>query len=240
MGSPIKDKIRKYLDEQSPDEIKLKILALKIKENYGSVRRYARELVEEGIIVSPKRGWYRSKEVDIIHQIPFERLRLHGIKVEYEGNKINTHVYLPLITSPIMHRHGRNRSVVSHMDYRGREAVITLHKNKIEVWIKSSQNPLDYGEFDGFCGFVEGKFPDIKLHEWALRNVDMNIDVRGLMKEQRFISLQAFKNAWFTIYQKNDDIIRIEERLVLDITLDKALNIFKRMMYSDVEIDIKK
>ena len=203
-------KILSLIKGNSPQSMSAKFIAMVLNMNYNTVRTYLREMLENGEIESPKRGYYCETGLVKHKAGNLEKpLELHGIKLECRAKNIKRKAgsFLTVPLSPNRHRHGRNHSLVDYATYwighTPISVTITMHKELIEVWVKNSMHPMKAGEFLGFIGFLQGLFPNIQKHEWYMIQVGLNLDYQELRLDgAKSITLSKYENAVMRIYNK--------------------------------------
>lgn len=224
-----------YLDKHPNDEFTPKQLAFNLRLNHNTVKSCCFRLFKNGKITKSHRGYYRS--VIAIFKIDNEGIfytdiLLHGIKIEYRGelcNYIYTTPYLIGYNFTI-HRHRINKAPTLSEEWEGRIIKITAHKSLIEIWLKSSNKPLNHEEFINFNHYLRGKFPQILPTQWTIKQLDIGTDTPLLhLKGISEMTLKVFNNLWLSIYQKFDKV-RIEARTTQNISFEDCLNTFGRFL----------
>jgi len=181
-------------------------------------------------IVLAHRGWYRAAfNIDRLRNLStVKRIGLHGIKLEGKCPLANTGYSLASLSA----RKYRKRGIYSD-SFNGRAVTITVHEGGlVELWLKTSKNPLDFTEFDHFCYWVYGMFSGVVLeHTWTLSQLGINVDTEVLELDGfKKLSLKHWRNAWFQIYQKEKDLLRQEIHIMPDMKLQDALTIMHSLV----------
>ena len=229
----------------SPESVSPLKVAKILRLKHGSVKKAMRRLHENGEIDRELHGLYRTLQMDVVNQIPYERLKIHGIKIEFqEGKGMKAPPFLwdaSKVTSPPsplaepdVHIHSRNKGATVKKYFQGRRATVTIHcrKKKIELFLKcgKTDEALDHIEFCAFCGWVEGLF-GFPLSWWQLVQYGFNYDFHPFRLEiPTYTSLQLVKDYWTEVYQKEKDVVRVGVHGVAKIPLDKQFEFHRNML----------
>ena len=222
MKKSLTRRVKEHLLEISPESKKPKSIAQSLNANHGSVKGICARLYRRGEIDKEHHGFYRTFQMDVVSGIPYETLRIHGIKIECHAEKLKGGHYLwepswvttSHLASPEHHLHKRNKGFTTMKKFLEREARITIHfKAKvIEVFLKCGgpNEPLDAIQFLRFLSWVNGLFPAIAPETWVLTMFGWNVDYHPFRLEgHQYYMAQAFANAWVEVYQKTKDTIRL-------------------------------
>lgn len=144
-----------------------------------------------------------------------KRLGIHGVEIAGKCPDDPTR-YRLLRDSTLKINHNGQYS----FEFLGRPVTITLYPKSptILVQLQASNNPLTFEEFNGFCFwlFGWGARENILEHTWQVKQYGWNLDFVNLdMTKSGYkrITLKAFRNDWFQIYQKQRDVLRVEAHL---------------------------
>lgn len=222
---------------------------LKISENKTKV--YLNRLHNKGLILRTTKGIYKAyADITVLRQQQLANppTLLHGILLEcilirkvtkrvqgtppkhkFVTQKFNKDLIAWLSTHEFEYR-SDNHSYVRNLWWENRRISVSIYSNnKLEIYISSTKNPLDYPTFELMLSYLDGYFEEIapfkdrrvvKLKEVGLAKDFHELRLEGV----KSVSLRAFKNAWARIYYKDDQqLTRVEHHLVLDMPLDDAL-----------------
>jgi len=230
-------RVAAYLEAHAPMEFTPKFISLKLRGlSHEAVKKaIQRELKDpRSRIVKTRAGWYRyAHSIDTFKGVSgAKRLGIHGIQVTGICPSEDTRYFLWQNATIKIKGMGEYS-----MEFNGRPCTIRVYRNSPTViaWLKATKNPLDFEEFDKWVyflyGWASGKVVETswKVTEWGW-NVDfVNMD----MTKSGFktLTLHAFRNAWFRMYQKKADLLRVEAHITpRDVSLQDALRIFTQMM----------
>lgn len=228
-----RDRIVAYLQRIAPMEASPKVIASEVCLNHNTVKsEMARMLAKSSApIVRTSRGLYRARlNRDAVRIHPgVKRLGLHGLKIEGRCTQGSTGYCL--LGPPT--NEGRKRKTYQRL-FRGRLVTITVHDGGlVEVFVKTDESPIYFDEFDCFVAWMEGLLEWVDQKSWQLRQYGVCADILGMRLDGiRSLRLSAFRNAWFQVYQKGDDLVRFETHAVTDITLTEVLTVIKQMAES--------
>jgi hypothetical protein len=186
---------------------------------YEAVKKSIQRALEDprSKIVKVHEGWYRTgRTPEIMSKIASaKRLGIHGIEISGKCPDDPTRSRL-LRNSECKINHNGQYS----FEFLGRPVTITLYPKSptILVQLQSTSNPLTFEEFNGFCFWLFGWGANEKIldHTWQVKQWGWNIDFVNLdMTKSGFkrITLKAFRNDWFQIYQKHKDVLRVEAHM---------------------------
>jgi len=226
-------RILSFLRKEAPEEYNAKTIALLLKANPSSVRKELSRLLKQDppVIVRAHKGFYRAtvNVESLRRQIHGKPVLMHGFKFEGFCLKTNTKYLFEAISESF--KSYRKRSYY-RWAWEGRTVSVTLHDNGfIELWLQTSETPISFPEFQRFHAWLSGRVPD-NIDDWYLVQVDTHCDIREFnVKEFRGMRLKVFKNAWLHLYQKTDDILRLEVSLVpRELRFREALDIINELV----------
>lgn len=240
MVGPKKDlraRVAAFLEAHAPQEFSPKFISLKLKGvSHEAVKKaIQRELKDpRSRIVRVREGWYRyAHSIDTLKEVSgAKRLGIHGIQVKGACPSKDTRSFLWQNAGFKIKSMGEYS-----LEFNGRPVTIRVWQNSptVLVWLKATKNPLDFDEFDKFVyflyGWASGKVVEtswtVTEWGWNVDFVDMDMTKSGF----KALTLHAFRNAWFRMYQKKADLLRIEAHLTpKDASLQDVLRIFTQMM----------
>jgi hypothetical protein len=154
-----------------------------------------------------------------------KRIELHGIKLE-GCLQANT----PYSVAEARH-HYRKRGIHKEM-FEDRIVTITIHEMGLaEVWLNTSEHPIGFQQFDRFQAWVKGILNFVEPWSWKVSQLGLNVDVKEMNLEGvSSLKLSVFRNAWFQIYQKGEDAVRIETHMFPNLQLEEALTILRQLV----------
>lgn len=223
------ERIIHYLFQIAPDEVSPKTISRVLRLNHSTVRKELSRLLagKKCPIFCERRGWYRHKlDMDTIAKISkSKRIELHGIKLE-GCLQANT----PYSVAEARH-HYRKRGIHKEM-FEDRIVTITIHEMGLaEVWLNTSEHPIGFQQFDRFQAWVKGILDFVEPWSWKVSQLGLNVDVREMNLEGvSSLKLSVFRNAWFQIYQKGEDAVRIETHMFPNLHLEEALTILRQLV----------
>lgn len=237
------ERVREFYLDHSPESYFPRHVAKVLKVKSNTVAQACRRLVKDGDLEREHYGLYRTTQMDVVRGIPWKRLKMHGIKIEFRDKKGVAPPFLwdaSTMTKTLLahydhHIHPSNKGLTTTKYFEGRKVTITIHSRVklIEVFIKAkkSEEALTLLEFYGFCSFVQGLFPIIPLDLWRVRQLGWNIDIHPLRLEMvKSVSLQVLKNVWLELYQKEKDLVRVGLHGVYEAPFDKVMGLVKGMI----------
>lgn len=230
---PIGSLILDFLRRHSPEEYNAKTIAGALKLNPDTVRKELSRLskADPPVIVRPHKGFYRAtvNVESLRRQIYGKPILMHGFKFEGFCLRTNTKYLFEAISESW--KSYRQRSYY-RWAWNGRTISVTLHDSGfIELWLQTSDNPITFPEFKDFYSWLSGRVPD-NIDDWFLVQVDTHCDMREFnIKDFRGLRLKVFKNAWFHLYQKTADILRLEVSMVpRELRFREALDIINELV----------
>lgn len=225
-----------------------KNLAFEIGASYPAVKMALKRMVEEGDVVKLNgRGLYISRHTVLVpaNHGKFwteKPLTLHGIKIVTKQRGGLSSVTLDALRTHhnyTLHRHRVNHSVTFDEEWRERKITVTYFERTkegygyIEVFLRASIKPVTFSEFDAFVGWLEGAFPGININSWVVEQLGINWDTQELRLEGvSALTLRAFKNVWLRMYQKSQDLLRVEAHVNVSLTLPEVLEVLSRALDS--------
>jgi len=186
-------------------------------------------------VISEHRGWYRHKlDMDAIAKISKGKsIELHGIKFEGVCLKVNTAYSL----AGQAKRQYRKRGTYKEM-FESRVVTITVHEMGLcEVWINTSEVPMSFHQFDRFQAWTKGLLDFVDPFTWKITQLGLNVDVKEMNLEGlTSLKLSVFRNAWFQIYQRGEDVVRFEAHMFPNLHLEEAMTILRQLVETKVPV----
>jgi hypothetical protein len=233
----LRARVSAFLEAHAPEEFSPKFISLKLKGvSHEAVKKaIQRELKDpRSRIVRAREGWYRyAHSIDTFKEVSgAKRLGIHGIQIKGVCPSKDTRSFLWQNAGLKIKSMGEYS-----MEFNARPVTVRVWQNSptVLVWLKATKNPLDFEEFNQFCyflyGWASGKVSEtswtVTEWGWNVDFVDMDMTKSGF----KVLTLHAFRNAWFRMYQKKADLLRIEAHLTpKDASLQDVLRIFTQMM----------
>ena len=220
-----------YLYETAPDEVSPKTLSSVLGLNHKTVKKELSRLLDgkDVPIVRTSRGWYRHKmDIDVLARLDrTKRIELHGIKLEGTCLQVNAGYSLATKAKQRYRKRGIYKEV-----FEGRIVTVTIHEmGLVEVFLKTSETPMNFPQFDRFQSWLKGLLDFVSPSSWKIIQIGLNVDIPGLTLEGlKSIKLDAFRNAWFQIYQKGEDTVRFETHVLPDIRLHEAILLMRQLL----------
>ena len=206
------ERIIMFLRKHAPDEYNSKLIAIAVEAKGSSVRKELSRLLKEPKpkIVREHYGFYRaSTDLGIMRrQLAGKPVLFHSLQLEGICHNKNTKLIFAAISES--RKHYRKRDYY-RWAFEGRTVSITLYENGLlQLWLNASQNPLDYMGWQRFRAFLEGRMPEY-IGDLILKQVDVHADIREFqIQEFQGMRLKVFDNAWLHLYQKTEDLLRLE------------------------------
>jgi len=232
----LRERVLAWLEANAPGEYQIKFIASKLKGvKYEAVKKcIQREMTNpKSRIVRVREGWYRIARTpeQLAGVAGAKRLGIHGIQIQGkcpdDPLRYALHQNAPFKNNS----HG-----VYSFEFNARPVTITVYNRSptVDVWLKATKNPLTFEEFSEFSywllGWAEGK---VRASTWFVKQWGWNIDfVRMSMTKSGYkqMTLRAFRDGWFQIYQKQHDLLRAEVHATpRDLALQDILRIFAEM-----------
>jgi len=233
----VRDRIVDYLYRIAPDEVSPKTIARVLRMNHSTVTKEMYRILAEkdSPVLSERRGWYRHKlDIDAIAKLGLsKRIELHGIKLEGASLTVNTAYSL----AGQAKRQYRKRGTYKEM-FEGRVVTITVHEMDLcEVWINTSEVPMSFHQFDRFQSWTKELLDFVDAFSWKITQLGLNVDVREMNLEGlTSLKLNVFRNAWFQIYQRGQDVVRFEAHMFPNLHLEEAMMILSRLVETKVPV----
>jgi hypothetical protein len=239
----ITDKVLKFLDATTPNEYTPKEIAIETHSPISAVKKCLQRLAANEKIVKCYRGCYRgilSPERMIAAE--HAAIKMHGIKIELTPRTFRTEngQFVPeevegISLCPLFHGekpvYTDDIQTTYAIGWEGRAITVTLYNNHplVGIWLKCSNEPLDYPAFRAWTAWLEGRFGTFwTLGSPELVQVGLNRDYTELRLDGiKSAKLQSWANAWQQLYQKADRILRHEVHLSTRIALPEAMEILR-------------
>ncbi len=222
----VRHRILQLLSERPRDKFTTLQLARDCHTTKGNMRVTLYRLAKANKVARIAPGIFQHPSGLVYPGAPDPRLRIHALKVECRCNEMggwSSRRLLRVITdrfpSPSLHRHPNNGSITTKGEWATRLLTITAHPRHedllLEVFMEASRRPLHLIEVHSYlAGFIPGRF-DIPPEFWMVKQADWNIDIPGTVKtglDFTNISIASFEKIILKIYQKAEDMVRIEVR----------------------------
>ncbi len=191
------------------------MIAIALAAKPSSVRKELSRLLKltPPKVVKDHKGFYRAcTDMGILRRIAAGKpVLFHNIQIG--GICLNRNSKLLIEARVPSKKRYRKRDYYT-LAFEGRTLSITLFDSgMIRLELNASMNPLDYLGWSRYRAYLEGLLGDIS--DLALTNVDVHTDIREMqLQELKGMRVRVFDNAWFHIYQKTEDILRIEVSMV--------------------------
>lgn len=219
-----------YLRSKYPSEFNAPTLSKHIGVPVRNVRVALYRFCKKGKIESLHRGFYKAKiDKDLAYKLGNPPIQAHGILMDGILQK-----HIGGIGSKVVERlcslgfEGRsNGRLVLSSDWEGRLLTVVVHggSGRVQVYLKSSDAPLDWIELKRFGGFLDGLFrPVCPWVKWRFRRADINRDFgRVHVSGGGCVSTDVSSNARAQVYEHRGRGVRAEIQGNYDISLDEAL-----------------
>jgi len=205
-----------FLRSKAPDEFNAKLIAGAITAKPASVRKELTRLVKQSPpkVIRAHHGFYHaSTDLGIMRRmLAGKPVQFHSLQLEGICHNKNTKLIFAAISESRKRYRGRD---YYRWSFEGRTVSITLFDNGLmQMWLNASHNPLDYLGWQRFRAFLEGRLPEY-IGDLVIKQVDVHVDVREFqVSDFKEMRLKVFDNAWFHLYQKTEDLLRMEVSLV--------------------------
>ena len=227
------ERVEKFLTKESPIEYNPSTLAKELFLNESTVRSCLVRLLRLNKIIQTKRGYYRGiLEADKIPRWLHSDIQIHGLKIQAQFPKNFDVDTGHLLVAKHKSSSDEGRETYSTL-FDDRPITITIHKSGlVEIFNRSSRQPLGFLEFNRFIAYLEGLFPFFSVMNPTLVQLGLNMDSKLLRLEGvKSIKLQTFSNSWYQVYQKAARGVRTELHIQpVNLTLPEALDLMK-MIY---------
>lgn len=226
------ERIVMFLRSKAPEEFNGKIIAGAIGAKPSSVRKELSRLLKSQSpkIVNEHHGFYRaSTDLGILRRIAAGKpVLFHNIQLDGICHTMNSKL---LIEAKVPCKKTYRKRGYYNLSFEGHNLAITLFDSgRILLSLNASMAPLDYLGWSRFRAFLEGMLGEIG--DLKLTNVDVHTDIREMqLQELKGMRVRVFDNAWFHIYQKTEDILRIEVSMVpRNLKFTEALSIINELV----------
>lgn len=212
------------------------------KKNVQQIWKELDRLVKRGHVIKPQRGFYSLRiTAKTLHLLDNPPIVCHGIKIEATMTHQGTpHNSILGITSKnpnfdiknwflfMGFEETTNKRWVKRFFWDGRFITLTVHPKcgLIEVWIKCTENPMDFTSMFRFNEFIKGYLsPITSFGDAMIREIGVNKDFRELRLDGvSGMSLHVFLNSWSRIYYKESiGAVRAEAHWVGSIDFQDCL-----------------
>jgi hypothetical protein len=210
------ERIVMFLRSKAPEEFNSKLIAIAIEAKDSSIRKELSRLLKDTNprIVKEHHGFYRaSTDLGILRRkLLGKPVLFHGIRLD--GYCLEKKLKLLIEAHAECKKRWRKHNWYD-LSFEGRNvSVMLVDSGYAQVVLNASANPLDYLGWARFRSFLEGLLPGY-IGDFLLKDVDIHCDIREFqLQELKGMRLKVFDNAWFHIYQKTEDILRIEVSMV--------------------------
>jgi hypothetical protein len=216
----LRERIEAFLEANPGGEFNLKTIARHMKgASLAAVKKSIQRAIldPKSKVVKVHDGWYRTARTpEMLSKVSTaKRLGIHGIEIAGKCPDDPTRSRL-LRDSEFKINHNGQYS----FEFLGRPITVTLYPRSptILVQLSATNNPLTFEEFNGFCFWLFGWGAREKIldHTWEVKQWGWNVDFVNLdITKSGFkrLTLRAFRNDWFQIYQKHKDVVRFEAHL---------------------------
>lgn len=204
-----------FLRSKAPDEYNSKMIALALGAKPASVRKELTRLTKAvpPKVVKEHHGFYRAcTDLGILRRIAAGKpVLFHNIQLGGICRNMNSKL---LIEAKVPCKKRYRKRGYYNLSFEGRNLSITLFDSgMMRLELNASMSPLDYLGWSRYRAFLEGLLGDIG--DLELTNVDVHTDIREMqLQELKGMRVRVFDNAWFHIYQKTEDILRVEVSMV--------------------------
>ena len=218
------------------------------KYHIKQIRKELKRLTDRGLIVNPHLGFYALRiSSKTLHLLDNPPVVAHGIKIETTMTNIGTPQTSILgITDKkpkfdvigwlqmMNFSETSNKRWVKRFFWEGRFITLTIHPGcgLIEIWIKCSENPMDFSSMYRFNEYIKGNLASLTdMKDARIREIGINKDFRELRLEGlSSMSLHVFMNAWSKIYYKETiGAVRTEIHWVGSIGFEDCLELLSRI-----------
>lgn len=218
------------------------------QKNIKQIRKELKRLTERGLVVNPQKGYYALRiSSKTLHLLDNPPVVCHGIKIEATMTSIGLpQTSIQGITFEKTVRDLKwwlamkhftettNKRWTKRFFWEGRFITLTIHPScgLVEIWIKCSDNPMDFSSMYRFREYMKGYLSEITdLSDAKIREIGINKDFRELRLEGvSSISLHVFMNAWSRIYYKESiQAVRAEIHWVGSISFHDCVELIGKI-----------
>lgn len=212
------------------------------------IRKELMRLVKRGMVINSQKGYYCLRiSAKTLHLLDNPPVVCHGIKIEATMTNVgspqnsilgitsndpkkNINEWLALMNFS----EATKKRWVKRFFWEGRFITITLHPacGLVELWIKCSENPMDFSAMYRFKEYISGFLsPVCDFSDARVREIGINKDFRELRLEGvSSLSLRVFMNAWSRIYYKETiGAVRVEQHWVGSISFHDVVELIGRI-----------
>lgn len=216
-------RVYQFLVDQFPKEYNAPTLAKMLKLPQGNIRVTLLRLCKKGKTKRTHRGFYRAiLKRDLAHKLGDPAVKYHGIKLEGKVTKwihgIDSVTFGKLLGLGFEER--SNKRLVARLDWEGRRATVVVHGGKgfVDVFLRSSDAPLDGLELERFKDFVAGFLrPVVPWVGLSVRQIGVNRDFESVRLEGGgSVSCRVASNAIGRVYGHRGRGVRAEIHLDLE------------------------
>jgi len=223
--------VLEFLRGNAPDEYNVRTISKLLGISRNQVKVALHRLYKAGKVKRPHRGFYRATiDKSLVHSLGNPEIKFHGIKIEAKLSKPMDGITARI--KALGFESKTNGRFCRVLWYEGRKITITLHcKGLVEIWVRSSDNPLNFEELRALLTFLNGFLEPLgPLANRVLRQIGLNKDYRSLRLDGvTSIPLNDFMNSVARIYQKEKDTLRVEKHIETNIELDEAICMLSRV-----------
>ncbi len=207
------------------------------------IRKECIRLEKKGLILKREKGFYSLRiTTKNLHLLENPPTTIHGLKLEtsvlksvYYQKRVEgiPGVVTKNILETWMDSHNFEATFqkrrFKRIWWEGRDVTITIHEcYLIEIWVKSSENPLGYVELIRLKEYLHGFLHNIAdFRNVMVRQAGVNKDYRQLRLEGiSSVSLRVFTNALSRIYYKESiGAVRIEQHWKGKINFEDVISL---------------
>ncbi len=249
VGGPARIGILRILSEQPRDPFTIHELVRRLHISRTNADSTLWRMVRAGQVAHVGKGLYQHPTGLVVPGAPDPRLRIHALKLEARTvrkwgdgasrqlSRIVTDSF-PQIEGGL-HRHPNNGSLTLRAEWANRRLTITAHPRHdsglLEIFLEASLRPMHLLEVHSYlAGFIPAKF-DLPPEFWLVTQADWNIDIPGSVKTDLSltgISVAAFERLILKVYQKAEDLVRVEARSFEPIQADRLISYLEGVLFA--------
>lgn len=219
------------------------------KYKINTIRSELRRLHEKKKIHREIHGYYRIKlDAETLYYLEQPPTLLHGIMVSMNWlRKLQKDIHGITSTNCIdvierlqsngfKQTQGRNKQRLfyrfNYEDDPDRIVTITVHLNgRLDIYLNCSNHPVNYFEFRDILKFSQGKLDYIgPFNEQRVIQFGLAKDYREIRMDTNSITMRAFMDNWFRVYNKERlGITRVEQHNRCNVPVDTFISMFERM-----------